>query len=46
MDDFMALAEGWKGGLSNCRYWGLYIWCAAAPVPQNHLRVLEDGDTE
>ena len=45
MDDFMALAEGWKGGLSNFRYWGLYIWCAAAPVPESHLRALEDGDT-
>ena len=45
-DDFMALAEGWKGGLSNGRYWRLYIWCAAAPDPKSHLRVLEDGDAE
>lgn len=32
--------------MSNSRYWRLYIWCAAAPVPKSHLRVLEDGDTE
>ena len=32
--------------MSNGRYWRLYIWCAAAPDPKSHLRVLEDGDAE